>query len=137
MAVASRGNGRGLLYVDADASEKQRALLTRIAKWILSFDGTSVVTVLTAPIRLEILENRSIGLVVGEQITVKAHSLIGNDGKSSIVVTNPWLFGSFPIRSSRKGITERLEVRSPQFSFQYYGTNANQAAFDFAASDLP
>ena len=63
---------------------------------------------------------------------VSATPLTGNDGASSITVSHPWMFGAFPVTTSRKCMAHTLHVRVPGLSFDYSETNANDAEFEFA-----
>ncbi len=74
--------------------------------------------------------------VVGSSIRIKGRALVGNDGKLPIIVSHPWMYGSFPIRSSQKFKTVELKVKAPSLSFDYKGTNANLAVFEFSPSTV-
>ncbi len=133
-AVASRGGTTATLYLDARSSEEERKALRSIGTWILSLERTPVTAVMSAPIDLDFGDSRLSGSVAGTDIELVASPLRGNDGKSAIIVSHPWLFGSFPVSSARKCVAEKLRVRAPSVSFSYAGTNANDALFEFPAS---
>lgn len=65
-----------------------------------------------------------------------ARPLIGNDGKSALIVTRPVLFGRFPVIQSRKAVATTLAVRSGDLSFEYAQTNANDAQFKFWPNEV-
>ncbi len=68
--------------------------------------------------------------IPGADVSLAAVPLIGNDGKSSITVSQPWILGSFPVTSSRKCVAQKVRVRTPGLSFDYSGTNANDGLFE-------
>jgi len=136
-AVASNGENQTIIYVDPDGSASETRALLRIARWIIGHEGIKDRAVLRRPIRVDLLATRSFGYVVGEETSLRAHPLTGNDGKSTIEVTNPWLFGSWPVSSAQKGSSELLQVHSGGISFRYSGTNANKATFEFLAGSVP
>jgi hypothetical protein len=74
--------------------------------------------------------------VEGSDVSVVARRLTGNDGESDITISHPWIFGSFPVLSSRKLVTDQLRVKAPGLSFDYSETNANDALFEFLPSEV-
>ncbi len=129
--IAERNGGAGVLFLDAGQSASQRAALRRIATWILTLEETPLVAVLSGPIKIEFGQTHLTGSVEGTKFGLSVRPLVGNDGRSAVTVANPWIFGSFPIKSSRKGVAERLRVLAPGLSFTYSNTNANDAYFQF------
>jgi hypothetical protein len=75
--------------------------------------------------------------VAGKKIALRAVPLIGNDGRSGITVSSPWIFGSFPVKASRKAVAEQLLAVAPDLSFTYNNTSVNDADFEFLAEQVP
>lgn len=117
-AILSRSGSRAVVYLDSKASEAQRGGLRRIATWMLSFDGTLVTSVRTASISLELSDTRLRGSIGGTNIALSASALKGNDGKSGIIVSHPWIYGALPIASSRKSVADRLRAETQGTLFQ-------------------
>lgn len=132
-AIAGRAGDRAVVYLDSRMPAGQRAAAKRIATWVVSLEGTRAVSFLSGPINIA-FAGRPEGSVAGQEVRLIASRLKGNDGKSDIVVSNPWMFGLLPIKSTRKCIAERVMVRTPTVSFDYADTNANDAVFEFPES---
>lgn len=92
--------------------------------------------VLKALINVDFGETLVSASVGGTEVRMRARLLKGNDRHSPIIVSRPWIFGSFPVRSSRKAMTEELQVLAPGLRFTYHGTNANDAVFEFQANQI-
>lgn len=135
-AIASRGGSRATLYIDLELSEPQRNALRKIGTWILSLEGTPLSDVRTASVKVDFEDARLAGSIEETDAELTAFPLKGNDGRSSIVVSHPWIFGSFPVSSSRKCVVEKLHVRSGGLAFDYSATNANDAVFEFLPSQV-
>ncbi len=135
-AVAARDGSRATLFLDPRLPAPQRNAIKKIATWILSLEGTHVTDIITAPVIVEFGSGRLSGSIEGADINLVAFPLRGNDGESSITVSRPWIFGAFPVTSSRKLHAEKLRVRAPGLSFDYTETNANDAIFDFLPSQV-
>ncbi len=136
-AIAERTRTRAVLYLDSSPSERLIPVARRIASWILSLDGTPLVAVLSASVNVEFGQSKLSGWVVGTETSLTCVPLVGNDGKSAIILLHPWILGSFPVKSARKCKAERLHVGAPGLSFDYEGTNANDAAFEFSPEQVP
>ncbi len=135
-AIAGRAGKSAVLYLDSKLSLQQQRAARKIATWILSLEETPLIPVLTAPVNVNFGESLLSASISGTEVNMKVRLLKGNDGHSPITVSHPWIFGSFPIKSSRKGVTEELDVRAPSLSFTYAATNANDAVFEFDASEV-
>ena len=135
-AFAERSGNGATLYLDTRLSEAQRRALRRVANWILSLDGTPLVAVLTGPITIEFGQRELRASVAETDLALKATPLRGNDGVSALTVSRPWIFGPFPVTSSRKCVARTLHARAPGLSFDYGGTNANDAVFEFLPSQV-
>ena len=135
-AVASNGENRTVIYIAPDETTSGKQALVQIARWIIGHEGLKDQSVLARRIRLDLLGHKSAGYVLGEETVVRTRPLVGNDGKSAIEVTNPWLFGSWPVARTQKGYSELVEVHSVEMSFRYIDTNANRATFEFLASSV-
>jgi Protein of unknown function (DUF1326) len=136
-SIAERSGVAATLYLDPRLSTVQRKALRRIAAWVLTSDGTPLVAVLPGTTTVEFGASNLTGSVEGARIALKAVPLTGNDGRSGITVSYPWIFGSFPVKASRKAVAERLLVVAPELSFTYSNTNANDADFEFLAEQVP
>lgn len=135
-AIAERGGSQASLYFDPGLSNTHRKVLRKIANWILSLEGTPLTAELTAPITVQFESSSNFQCSVGTEIKITALPLRGNDGESPIFVSHPWIFGSFPIKSSQKYMAAELQVHAPGFSFAYKGTNANFASFEFSPEEI-
>ncbi len=129
--IAERNAEAAVLFLDSGRSASQRTALKRIATWILSLEDTRLVAVMTGHIDIEFEQTTLSGSVRGTELVLTVKPLVGNDSRSALTVANPWMFGSFPIKTSRKGVAERLQVVAPGLSFGYSNTNANDAYFQF------
>lgn len=134
-ALASRGGTRAILYRDVGLSETEHKVLRKVATWILSLEGTPLVADLEAPIRLQFHGSQLSGFV-GDDSRLTVVLLRGNDGESPMVVSHPWMFGRFPIIRAHKGVAQELRVRGPGLLFDYTNSNANDAIFEFPATDV-
>ena len=135
-AIAERGAAAGIIYLDSSVSKKQADVIQRVANWVLSLEGTPVTDVLRGTIRVDFGMNSMRGSVVGTGTYINARPLTGSDGTPSIMVSHPWIFGSFPVSYAQKGMTEQLAVHAAQLKFDYTQTNANDGAFEFLASQV-
>lgn len=135
-SIAERGGVSAILYVDPHTSRLQAETLRRIAEWVLSLEGTPLTALVKSTISIHFGAALLSGSTAGGHARVAATVLKGNNNRSAIVVVNPIIFGPFPIKTSRKAVAGNLEVVAPGLSFKYYGTNANDADFEFLASSV-
>lgn len=134
-ALAKRAGSKAILFLNSGLTKMQQKALRKITNWILSFEGAALASELVAPIAVQ-FESNQLQCSVGKAIKITALPLRGNDGKSPIMVSHPWIFGSFPIISSQKCVANELEVQTRSLSFTYSGTNANYASFEFSPHDV-
>jgi hypothetical protein len=135
-ALAGRGGSTGVVYLDSSLSKEQAEALKKIAGWILSLEQTPVTDVLRAPIAIEFNTEFMRGAVLGTANSLTALPLAGSDGSPSIVVSHPWIFGSFPVTYAQKGVTRKLTVRVGSLNYDYDNTNANNGVFEFDARQV-
>lgn len=136
MAMSSDRHGQNIVYVDSAPPEKSREVIARIARWILSLEGKEASRVLNTPIDLSLQDPGMTASLLEGQTRISARPLVGNDGKSPLIVSQPIIFGRFPITQSRKAVATNLAVRFAQSSFEYSNTNANDALFEFVPSEI-
>jgi hypothetical protein len=117
------------LYLPPALPEAQRQAVTKFAIHVLALEPTPLLAVLTVPVQLEFSPTGG-SARAGSDTELVVNLLHGPDGKSPITVLHPWIFGPFPITSSQKGISVTLRARGPGLSFDYHGTNANDAVFE-------
>ena len=136
LALASDRANHNIVYVDSKTSERSRDALTTIAGWIFSLEGKEPTKVLNTTIDLSFEERGMSASLAKGDAKLFARPLIGNDGKSKLIVSRPVLFGQFPVTQSQKALATTLIVRSADLSFEYTQTNANDALFRFWASQV-
>jgi hypothetical protein len=136
MAMSSDRFGKNIVYVDAGAPAESREALTKIARWVLSLENKQPTGLEATPIELSLHDAAMTASLVEGNAQISARPLVGNDGKSPLVVTQPVLFGQFPVTRSRKAAASHLLVRSSESSFEYHNTNANDAVFEFLPSHV-
>jgi hypothetical protein len=136
MAMSSDRHGQNIVYVDSASPEKAREVITTIARWILSLEGKDASRFLNTPIDLSLQDPGMTASLLEGQTRISARPLVGNDGKSPVIVSQPIIFGRFPITRSRKAVATHLLVRFAKSSFEYSNTNANDALFEFLPSEI-
>src|SRR6267143_1878126 len=104
-------------------------------RWILGLEGTPMKGVLTAPVRLDFADMHS-EASIGSEAALKVSLLRGKSSRTGVSVSHPIIYGSFPVLSSRKGVTRKLKATAPGLKFEYSGTNANDGIFEFKAADV-
>jgi len=136
-AMVARGGRQGTVYVGTPLSEQQFKVLTKIAEWILGLEGTPLIKTQKAPMSINFDNAIMSGTVdngTGTRLT--GVRLVGSDGKSTIVMSHPMIFGTFPVISAQKGAASKLIVRSDYISFEYQDTNLNNGVFEFSESEV-
>lgn len=136
MAMASDRDDHNVVYVDSKASVHARDTLTMISTWIFSLEGKERTGLFNTTIGLSFEDAGMTATLAEGNAKLFARPLIGNDGKSEVIVSRPLLFGPFPVIQSRKAVATTLIVRSMNLSFEYTHTNANDALFKFAPSQV-
>jgi hypothetical protein len=124
------------VYIDEALSQRQAGAAQKIATWILSLEGTPVRNTVRAPVNINFDLLAMAGSVSRRDILFAASPLRGNDGFSTITVSNPLIFGQFPVQSTVKGVVKKLTVHDLGLSFDYINTNANNAVFEFTSGQV-
>lgn len=135
-ALATTEGSSAVLYLDSPSDEATRASVRKIATWILSLEGKTISKEVSGRIDLYFGSHFLKASIRGTDTKILAEPLVGNDGVSNIVVGRPWIFGAFPVISTRKALAQELRVSLPPHSFQYQHTNANDAVFAFCPHDV-
>lgn len=134
-ALASRGGSEAYLYLAPTISKPQAEVLTKIARWILSFEATPLKEIFTATIRLNFADMDS-EASAGSETSLRVSLLKGKDGRTPVSVSHPLIYGAFPVLRSKKGVTQQLKTNARGLKFDYSGTNANDGIFAFNAADV-
>lgn len=130
-AIADKGSFASVIYVDSALLPSQKLAIRKVARWIVSLEGTPVTEVVEAPIHLKMDDRVMSGSVVGTP-----NHLSGVLLHPSLVVSHPRIFGHFPVIYAEKGVSEELKVQTAEFSFSHKDKNLNKGVFEFTSSKI-